>query len=188
MKKNQKDEKGKNIVEEIQCKPKPPFPQRLNQTKRDQQNTDIYEVFKQVRINIPLLDAIKQTPSYAKFLKDLCIVKRKINVYERVFLTEQVSAILQLKTPPKYKDPGCPTISCIIGNQKVDQALLDLGVSVNLLPFSVYQQLGLGEFKPTRVTLQLADRSVKVPRGIVDDVLVQVDKFYVPVDFIVLDI
>ncbi|XP_052177519.1 uncharacterized protein LOC127791578 [Diospyros lotus] len=140
-----------------------------------------------VRINIPLLDAIKQTLSYAKFLKDLCTVKRKINVQEKAFLMEQVSAILQFKTPPKYKDPGCPTITCIIGSQKVDQALLDLGASVNLLPFSVYQQLGLGELKPTRVTLQLADRSVKVPHGIVEDVLIQVDKFYFPVDFIVLD-
>ncbi|XP_052197344.1 uncharacterized protein LOC127804512 [Diospyros lotus] len=157
------------------------------QSKRDKTNADMYEVFKQVRINIPLLDAIKQTPSYAKFLKDLCTVKRKINVREKAFLTEQVSAILQFKTPPKYKDPGCPTITCIIGSQQVNQALLDLGASVNLLPFSVYQQLGLGELKPTRVTLQLADRSIKVPRGIVEDVLIQVDKFYFPVDFIVLD-
>ena len=98
----------------------------------------IYEVFKQVRINIPLLDTIKQTPLYAKFLKDLCIVKRKINIHGKTFLTEQVSSILQFKTPPKYKDPGYPTISCIIGSQKVDQALLDLGASVNLLPYSVY--------------------------------------------------
>lgn len=100
---------------------------------------------------------------------------------------EQVSTILQFKTPPKYKDPGCPTITCIIGSQRVDQAFLDLGASVNLLPFSVYLQLGLRELKPTRVTLQLADRSVKVPRGIVEDDLVQVDKFYFPMDFIVLD-
>ncbi|XP_052198301.1 uncharacterized protein LOC127805589 [Diospyros lotus] len=114
-------------------------------------------------------------------------VKRKINVREKTFLTEQVSAILQFNTPPKYKDPGCPTITCIIGSQKVDQALLDLGASVNLLPFSVYQQLGLGELKPTRVTLQLDDQSVKVSREIVEDVLIQVDKFYFPVDFIVLD-
>jgi hypothetical protein len=64
---------------------------------------------------------------------------------------------------------------------------LDLGASVNLLPYSVYVQLGLGELKPTSMTLQLADRSVKVPRGIVEDVLIKVDKFYFPVDFIVLD-
>ena len=167
--------------------PKLPFPQRLNKAKKENLNSDIYELFKQVRINIPLLDAIKQNPSYGKFLKDLCTVKRKMNVKERAFLTEQVSSILQFKTPPKYKDPGCPTIACLIGNQRVDQALLDLGASVNLLPFTVYKQLGLGELRPTRVTLQLADRSVKVPRGVVEDVLIQVDHFYFPVDFIVLD-
>jgi hypothetical protein len=65
--------------------------------------------------------------------------------------------------------------------------LLDLGASVNLLPYSVYSQLGLGELKPTTMTLQLADQSVKVPRGIIEDVLIKVDKFYFPVDFIVLD-
>ena len=64
---------------------------------------------------------------------------------------------------------------------------MDLGASVNLLPYSVYVDLGLEELKPTNITLQLADRSVKIPRGIVNDVLVQVDKFYFPVDFVVLD-
>jgi hypothetical protein len=87
----------------------------------------------------------------------------------------------------KYKDPGCPIISCFIGEHKIDRALLDLGASVNLLPYSVFQSLNLGELKPTSVTLLLADRSVKMPRGIVEDVLVQVDKFIFPVDFIVLD-
>ncbi|XP_062155199.1 uncharacterized protein LOC133863257 [Alnus glutinosa] len=80
--------------------------------------------------------------------------------------------------PVKYKDPGCSTIACMIGYNKVERALLDLGASVNLLPYSVYVQLGLGELKPTLVTLQLADRSVKVPRGIIEDVLIKVDKFY----------
>jgi len=88
----------------------------------------------------------------------------------------------------KYKDLGCPTISCMIGVSQIDKASLDLGASVNLLPYSVYLQLGLGELKPTSMTLQLADRSVKVPRGLIEDVLIKVDKFYFPVDFIVLDI
>ena len=82
----------------------------------------------------------------------------------------------------KYKDPGCPTFSCFIGEHKIERALLDLGVSVNLLPYSVFQSLNLGELKPTSVTLLLPDKSVKVPRGIVEDVLVQVDKFIYPVD------
>ncbi|KAL5546440.1 hypothetical protein UlMin_006127 [Ulmus minor] len=119
----------------------------------------------QVRINIPFLDAIKQVPAYSKFLKDLCTVKRKTNVPKKAFLTEQVSSIIQHKTPAKYKDPGCPTISCVIGNHVINRALLDLGASVNLMPYSVYEQLGLGELKPTSMTLQLADRSVKIPRA-----------------------
>ena len=144
-------------------------------------------MLKQVKVNIPLLDAIKQIPSYAKFLKDLCTVKRKLNVHKKTFLTEQVSAIIQNNRPPKFKDPSCPTISCVIGNSKIEKALLDLGASVNLLPYSVYEQLGLGELKPTSIILQLVDRSMIVPKGVVEDVLVQVDKFYFPVDFIILD-
>ncbi|KAL9399455.1 hypothetical protein Peur_008427 [Populus x canadensis] len=138
-------------VSDLEFVPRAPFPQRLGKPKHDLMNSEIYELFKQVKVNIPLLDAIKQVPSYAKFLKDLCTVKRRLNVKERAFLTEHASAIIQFKTPPKYKDPG------------------------------------LGGIKPTRITLQLADRSIKIPRGIVEDVLVQVDKFYFPVDFVVLD-
>jgi hypothetical protein len=120
-------------------------------------------------------------------LKDLVTVKRKTNVPKKAFMTEQVSAILQCKLNLKYKDPGCPTITCMIGVNQIERALLDLGASVNLLPYLVYLQLGLGELKPTSMTLQLADRSVKILWGIVEDVLIKVDKFYFPVDFIVLD-
>ena len=87
----------------------------------------------------------------------------------------------------KYKDPGCPTISVNIGGICIEKALLDLGASVNLLPYSMYRQLGLGELKPTSITLSLADRSIKIPKGTVEDVLIQVDKFYYPLDFVVLD-
>ena len=120
-------------------------------------------------------------------MKDLCTEKKRLNIRKKAFLTEQVSSILRTNTPPKFKDPGCPTIVITIGNCRVEQALLDLGASVNLLPYSVYQQLKLEELKPTSVTLQLADRSIRTPRGVVEDVLIQVDKFYFPVDFIVLD-
>ena len=138
-------------------------------------------------MNIPLLDMIKQVPTYAKFLKDLCTVKKELGIEKKAFLTEQVSAIIQSKTPVKYKDPGSPTISVNIGGTCIDKAPLDLGASVNLLPYSVYKQLGLGELKPTNITLSLADRSVKIPKGIVEDVLVKVDKFYYLVAFVVLD-
>ena len=130
---------------------------------------------------------IKQVPTYGKILKDLSIVKRGLNVDKKAFLTEQVSAIIQCKTLVKYKDSVCPTISMNIGGTCLEKALLDLGASVNLLPYSVYKQLGLGELKPTTITLSLANRSIKIPKGTVEDVLIQVDKFYYPIDFFVLN-
>ena len=168
------------------CMP-PPFPQALRSKKKASQQAGILEVLRQVKVNIPLLDIIKQVPAYAKFLKDLCTIKKGLGIEKKAFLTEQVSSIIQSKNPVKYKDPGSPTISVNIGGTCIDKALLDLGASVNLLPYSVYKQLGLGELKPTNITLSLADRSVKIPKGIVEDVLVKVDKFYYPVDFVVLD-
>ena len=130
---------------------------------------------------------IKQVPTYAKILKDLCTVERVLNVDKKAFLTEQVNAIIQCKTLVKYKEPGCPTISVNIGGICVEKALLDLGASVNMLPYSVYKQLGLGELKLTSITLSLVDKSIKIPKGTVEDVLIQVDKFYYPVDFMVLN-
>ena len=165
----------------------PPFPQALRAKKKTSQQAGILEVLRQVKVNIPLLDKIKQVPAYAKFLKDLCTIKKGLSIEKKAFLTEQVSAIIQSRNPVKYKDPGSPTISVNIGGNCIDKSLLYLGASVNLLSYSVYKQLGLGELKPTNITLSLVDRSVKIPKGIVEDVLVKIDKFYYPVDFVVLD-
>ena len=172
------------IKEDSTKKSMPPlFPQALKGKKKASNQTEILEVLRQVKINIPLLDMIKQVPTYAKFLKDLCIMKRGLNVDKKAFLTEQVVPSFH-EILVKYKDPSYPTISVNIRGTCVDKALLDLGASVNLLPYSVYKQLGLGELKPTTITLYLDDRFVK---DIVEDVLVKVDKFYYPVDFVVLD-
>ena len=165
----------------------PQLPQALRGKKKIPNQAEIWEVLRQVKVNIPLLYMIKQVPTYAKFLKDLCTVKKGLGIEKKAFLTEQVSAIIQSKTPMKYKDPRSPTISVNIGGTCIDKALLDLGASVNLLPYSMYKQLGLEELKPTNITLSLANRSVKIPKGIVKDVLVKVDKFYYLVDFVVLD-
>ena len=98
----------------------PAFPQSLKTKKKAINQAKILEVLRQVKVNIPLLDMIKQVPTYAKFLKDLCTVKKGLNIDKKAFLTEQVSAIIQCKTPVKYKDPGCPTISVNIGGICVD--------------------------------------------------------------------
>ena len=120
------------------------IPHRLRALKKMTNHSEIYELFKQVKLNIPLLDAIKQIPSYAKFRKDLCTVKRKLGVNKEAFMTEQSTSLIRNNLPPKYKDPGSPTISIVVGNSKLGHALVDLGASVNLLPYSVYVDLGLG--------------------------------------------
>ena len=106
------------IKEELMKKhTSPPFPQALHEKKGIKNASEILEVLRQVKVNIPLLDMIKQVPTYAKFLKNLCLIKRGLNVNKKAFLTEQVSAIIQCKSPLKYKDPGCPTISVMIGGK-----------------------------------------------------------------------
>ncbi|KAL6345460.1 hypothetical protein AAG906_017180 [Vitis piasezkii] len=138
------------VNEEVKKKDKllsPPFPKALQSRKVVNNATEIFEVLKQVKVNIPLLDMIKQVPPYAKFLKDLCTMKRGLNINKKAFLIEQCKSSFLF----------------------------------------LYKQLGLGELKPTSITLSLADRSINIPRGMIEDVLVQVDKFYYPVDFIVLD-
>ncbi|GAV70168.1 LOW QUALITY PROTEIN: hypothetical protein CFOL_v3_13666, partial [Cephalotus follicularis] len=146
------------------------------------------ELFKQVQINLPLLDAIQQVPTYAKFLV-LCTTKRKLkkHIPKTVHLTEEVSAVLSNKLLHKLKDPRAPLISCNIGNLLIERALIDLGASVNILPSSVYDHFEFGELKPAEVTLQLADRSLKIPKGFIENVLVKVDELYFLVYFLVLD-
>ncbi|KAL0463612.1 UNVERIFIED_CONTAM: hypothetical protein Slati_0248800 [Sesamum latifolium] len=126
-------------------------------------------------------------PSYAKFLKEVSSNKRKWEGGETMKLNEECLAIFQNKLPPKLKDPESFSIPCTIGHTNFDKALCDLGASVNLVTYSIFEKLGMHELTPTIVTLQLADRSLTYPRGTVEDVLVKVGKFIILVDFIVLD-
>jgi len=125
-------------------------------------------------------------PSYAKFLKDILRKSKKLTEYETVSLTKECSALLTNKIPPKMKDPGCFTIPCSIGGKPIGKALCDLGASINLMPLSIFKTLGIGEARPTTMTLALADKSIAYPKGKIEDVLVQVDKFIFPADFIIL--
>ncbi|KAM2983177.1 hypothetical protein FF2_009137 [Malus domestica] len=164
-----------------------PFPSRFKQTKKEQAEKDILETFRKVQVNIPLLDAIKQVPRYAKFLKELCTTRKRISNKEVVQVSENVSAVLQRKLPPKCKDPGSFTIPCVIGNTKFEHAMLDLGASINVMPYSIYASMNLGELKNDGVIIQLADRSNAYPKGVLEDVLVQVDNLIFPADFYVLE-
>ena len=108
---------------------------------------------------------IKQIATYAKVIKDLCTIKKRHNVKKIAFffLTEQVSTVIDRKNSPKHKDLSFPTVTCNIGNHACGQALFDLGANVNLMPYSIYLQLGLGEVKPTFIVLQLAKHSIIIP-------------------------
>ena len=126
-------------------------------------------------------------PLYAKFLKkEILSKKRKIAEEGIVNLTATCSAIIQQRLPAKMKDPRSFTIPCSIGKYEFKKALCDSGASINLMPLSVVQRLNLGELTPTTITLQMADRSMAQPKGILEDVLVKVGKFIFPMDFVIM--
>ncbi|XP_070037056.1 uncharacterized protein [Nicotiana tomentosiformis] len=124
-------------------------------------------------------------PGYAKFMKDLVTKKRSMN-FTTIKVTHQVSAIMH-SIAPKLEDPGAFTISCTIGSAEFANALSDLGASINLMPYSVFKTLGIGKPRPTFMRLKMADRTMKRPLGVIEYVLVRVDKFILPADFVILD-
>ncbi|XP_042016209.1 uncharacterized protein LOC121764218 [Salvia splendens] len=164
-----------------------PFPQVVQKKKLDEKLVKFLEIFKRVHLNIPLIEALQQMPGYLKFLKEIVSKKKRLVDYETVNLTENCSAIIQEKMPAKMKDPGSFNISCVIGNDRQTKALCDLGASINLMPLSFFRKLKFGFLKPTTFTLQMADKSVKYPNGLLENVLVRVNDFIFPVDFVVLD-
>ncbi|XP_031119039.1 uncharacterized protein LOC116022454 [Ipomoea triloba] len=185
----QPSRKGKEIMQEPPPVPKAklPFPQRFRTDIDNAKYDKFLQMLRQLHVDMPFIDALGEMPRYAKFLKDLLSNKKKLAETATVVLGEECSAILHKNVPRKLKDPGSFTIPCNIGGTTFNRALADLGASINLMPFALYRQLKLGTLKPTRMSIQLADRSTKYPRGIVEDVLVRVDKFIFPVDFVILD-
>ncbi|XP_010548870.1 PREDICTED: uncharacterized protein LOC104820201 [Tarenaya hassleriana] len=142
-------------------RPQPvPFPSRLVQQKEASQFKRFTDMIKKLEVTIPFHE-----PSYAKFLKDI-LARKKTVEKETVALTKECSAVFQHDLPRKMADPGA---------------------SVSLMPLSVFKRLGVGELKPTQMILQLADRSTKRPAGILEDMPLKVGDYYIPVDFVVLD-
>nr|GFA39736.1 hypothetical protein [Tanacetum cinerariifolium] len=150
-----------------------PYPEALEKpasirlAKKGPHSEDMWETFKQVKINLPR--------------------KLKATLPKKIDLTEHVSAVLSSSLPPKFKDPGAPLISVVVGNITIKKALLDLDASINILPASLVDKYELGTLRKTDTIISLADRSTKIPRGILEDVIVKVDDFYYPVDFFVMD-
>ncbi|KAK9031636.1 hypothetical protein V6N11_055929 [Hibiscus sabdariffa] len=174
-----------NKTEDI--RPPPPFPQRLKKQKQDYQFKKFFDILKQVHINLPLVEALYQMPNYAKFLKDMVTRKKRIEEFEAAAATETCLALMHNKVLAKKVDPGSFTIECSIGHNYSTKALCDPSASTNLIPKSVFQKLGIGEAKPTTMMLQLADHSFVQPEGKIEDILVQIDKFIFPADFLIVD-
>ncbi|GKB85109.1 reverse transcriptase domain-containing protein [Tanacetum coccineum] len=125
--------------------------------------------------------------NYGKFLKELISNKHKLEKISSAFLSDESSAIIQNKVSPKLGDPGSFLIPCTFGKTFSYNALVDLGASINLMPYSLYAKLSLETLKPTKMSVRLADRSFQYPIGIAENMLVEVGKFTFPVDFVILE-
>ena len=167
--------------------PAVPFPQRLQKSKIEEQFARFLKTFQKLEISMPFTEVVTQMPLYAKFLKDILSKKRKIAEDGIVNLTATCSVVIKRGLSEKMKDPGSFTIPCTIGEFEFQKALSDSSASINLMPYSIAKKLSLGEITPTTVTLQMADRTLEKPEGIIEDVLVKVGKFIFPTDFIILD-
>ncbi|XP_057540596.1 DNA damage-inducible protein 1-like [Amaranthus tricolor] len=153
--------------------------------KRKEPTTDVY--VPPVPFPQRLAHAIKEMPSYAKFLKKVLSNKRQLLEIGVETLRGECNAILECKVPKKEADPGCFTIPVKFGEVLVNKALADLGASVSIMPLSLCKRIN-AKIKPTRMSLQLADRLVRFPIGVVEDLPVQIGMFYVPCDFVIMDI
>ncbi|XP_074297702.1 uncharacterized protein LOC141628458 [Silene latifolia] len=159
-----------------------PFPGRLPP------RSTFKDLLRSLEIAKPFDELIAQVTSYASFMKKILWSKRDINNIEMVAFTEECSALLQNRTPLKLSGPGSFSIPCHIGTYLIDNALYDIGASVSVLPLSITKRLGLTKFQCTGMTVQMADRSLSRPLGVLEDVPVRIGRLFIPVDFFVLDI
>nr|GEY47256.1 reverse transcriptase domain-containing protein [Tanacetum cinerariifolium] len=139
-----------------------------------------------VRINVPLVDVLAETPNYGKFLKELIRNKHKIKQISTAFLSDKSSTMIQNKVPPKLEDPRSLLIPCNFNKTFSCNALTDLDASINLMPYSLYEKLSLETLKPAKISVRLADRSFQYPVRIAENMLVKVGKFTFPADFVIL--
>ncbi|CAM8882933.1 unnamed protein product [Rhodiola kirilowii] len=175
-------------VEPAPYRPPIPFPQRLKGARRDKEFMQFVDKVRTLYITMPFTDAITKIPTYAQFMKEIMSGKRKIDGIENVALSEECSAAMNQPMPPKLQDSGSFSIPCDIGGFPVRRALCDLGASVSIMPYSLYAKLNLGDLCPTNITILIADRSCRLPRGILKDVPIKVKNLHFPAEIIVLDI
>ncbi|GJT42415.1 reverse transcriptase domain-containing protein [Tanacetum coccineum] len=147
----------------------------------------LLDMIQAVRINVPLVDLLAGMPNYGKFLKELITNKHKIKQIFATFLSDESSAVIQNKVPPKLGDSGSFLIPCNFNKTFSCYALADLGASINLMPYSLYAKLYLETLKPTKISVRLVDRSFQYPVGIAENMLVEVGKFTFHADFVILE-
>jgi hypothetical protein len=155
-----------------------PFSQRFVKPNLVQQFDKVRDWMRKLNLTVPFIEAITQMPAYAKCLKEIMFKNKGLKEVETVILNN---------LPPKLKDPGSFTIPCSLGNIKFKNTLCDLGASVSLMPRSIFERLGIGDLKQTNISLQMADGSVRLPIGILEGIPIQVEKLFIPIDFIVCD-
>ncbi|GJT10727.1 reverse transcriptase domain-containing protein [Tanacetum coccineum] len=144
------------------------------------------DMIRAIRINVPLVDVLTGMTNYGKFLKELVSNKHKLEQISSTFLNDESFAVIQNKVPPKLGDPRNFLILCNFSKSFSYNALVDLGASINLMPYSLYAKLSLETLKPTKISVRLADQSFQHPIGIVENMLVEVGKFLFLVDFVIL--
>ncbi|GKE19733.1 DNA-directed DNA polymerase, partial [Tanacetum coccineum] len=141
--------------------------------KEEAHQKKFLENLKQLHINLPFIEALAQMPKYAKFIKGLLTNKARLEEAYTITMNKSCSTVLLNKLPSKEKDLGSFTIPCDIGQLHINNALADLRASISLMPYTMYEKLGLSEPKSTRMSLELADRLIQYPRGIIENVLIK---------------
>nr|GEZ29748.1 reverse transcriptase domain-containing protein [Tanacetum cinerariifolium] len=168
-----------------------PYPSRRNNERnREKANNQIekfYQIFKDMSFEISFVDALILMPKFTSTLKALIGNKEKLSEMARTLLNEHCSAVLLTELPKKLGDPCKFLIPCDFSGMAECLALADLGASINLMPYSVWNKLSLPDLTPTCMTLELADRSISRPVGVAEDVYVKVGSFYFLTDFVVVD-
>ncbi|GJZ37752.1 reverse transcriptase domain-containing protein [Tanacetum coccineum] len=167
-----------------------PYPERMKVREHDKpsaQHSRFLKMFKQLRLEIGLKDALVEMPKFNKWLSSLLRNKEKLEEIAITTVNAECSAIIMNKVPEKLEDPGKFLIPCALQELDRTSALADSGASINLLPHSIYKKLGLEALTPTRMTLELANRSISHPMGIAEDVVVRVDGFTFLADFVVVN-
>ncbi|XP_021847715.1 uncharacterized protein [Spinacia oleracea] len=183
----EEDEKELFVSPITPYEPHVPFPQRLALSNLEKKYENFLHILRNMHMYIPFLDTISKMPNYVKFLKGTLSNKKKTDENRTVSFKSECSAILQRKLPKKLGDPGSHSIPVKLGNIEIKKALCDTGASVSLMPLSICKKINMGELKPTRISLEMADRTIKFPLGILEDVPLLVGNFCIPCDFVVID-